>query len=150
MAAIAPITVFDGASTPVSHTLVPVSVNRDKGKVTALYREQLAAVPVDAQVRATLTIEQLKSGVYKTEARVEVPVQEVVTGSNAAGYSAPPKVAYVNSVIVTGYFHNRSDVAGRRLAKQIATNLLNNVSTSVAASTSGPVPELFDTLVAPT
>jgi hypothetical protein len=35
VAQIANITVFDGAASPVSHTLVPVSVVRDKGKVTA-------------------------------------------------------------------------------------------------------------------
>lgn len=150
MSAIANITVFDGASTPVSHTLVPISVTRNKGVVEALWREQLASVPTSAQVRATARIEQLKSGVYKTECRVVVPVMESISGQNSAGYTAPPKVAYENTIVVTGFFHERSDIAGRRLAKQIVCNLLNNVSTTVAAATSGPVPELIDQLVAPT
>lgn len=150
MAQIANITVYDGAATPVSHTLVPVSVTRDKGKVTALWREQLASLPVYAQVSAIAVIERMKSGVYKTEVRVEVPVMESVSGQNAAGYTAAPKVAYVNTVITTGYFHERSDVAGRRLARQLAINLGGNISTSVAAATSGPVPDLLDQLVAPT
>lgn len=150
MSAIANITVYDGASTPVLHTLVPISVTRNKGVVEALWREQLASVPTSAQVRATARIEQLKSGVYKTECRVVVPVMESVSGQNAAGYTAPPKVAYENTIVTTGFFHDRSDIAGRRLAKQIMANLLNNVAISVAAATSGPIPELIDQLVAPT
>lgn len=150
MSQIANITVFDGASTPVSHTLVAVSVTRDKGKVTAEYRETNASVPTNAQIRLTLTLEQLKSGVYRVESRAVVPVMESVSGQNAAGYTAAPKVAYENTVVTTGFFHERSDVAGRRLARQLAVNLDGNVSTSVTPVTTGPVPELFDLLVAPT
>lgn len=150
MSAIANITVFDGASTPVSHTLVPISVTRNKGVVEALWREQLSSIPISAQVRASAKIEQLKSGVYKVECRVVVPVMESVGAQNAAGYTAPPKVAYENTLVTIGFFHDRSDIAGRRLAKQILCNMLNNVSTTVAAATSGPIPELFDQLVAPT
>jgi len=150
MSAIANIVAFDGAATPVSHTLVPVSVSREKGKVTAYWREALAAVPVYAQVRCTMTLELLPSRVYKLTNRVEVPVQEVVTGSNSAGYSAAPKVAYTNTVETTGLFHERSDVAGRRLARQLAINIDGSISTTVTPVTTGPVPELFDLLTAPT
>lgn len=150
MAQIANITVFDGAATPVSHTLVAISVTREKGKVVALWREQLASLPVYAQVSAVATIEQLKSGVWKTEVRVEVPVMESISGQNAAGYTAAPKVAYVNTTIMTSFFHERSDIAGRRLARQLLANLMGNISTSVAAATAGPVPDLVDGLVAPT
>lgn len=150
MSAIAAITVFDGAATPVSHTLSPVDVTRDKGIVTANWRENTAGVPTYAQIRATATLQRLKSGVYKTEFRVVVPVMESVSGQNAAGYTAAPKVAYENTVITTGFFHERSDSVGRRLSRQMSVNLGNNVSTSVAASTTGPLPELFDLLTAPT
>lgn len=150
MSQIANITVYDGAATPVSHSLVAESVTRENGVVIATWREQLASVPKDAQVLATAKLSKLKSGVYKTEVRVEVPVMETVTNQNAAGYTAAPKVAYVNTLVCTGFFHGRSSVTDRRLAKQILTNLLNNVSTSVAAATSGPVPELIDQLVSPT
>lgn len=150
MSAIANITVYDGAATPVAHTLVPESVSRDKDSVLAEWREQLASVPKYAQVRLTTRLTRLKSGVYKTETRVVVPVMETVTNQNAAGYTAAPKVAYENTVILTTFSHERSDIAGRRLAKQILVNLGNNVSTSVAAATSGPVPELTDQLVSPT
>lgn len=150
MAQIAPITVYDGASTPVAHTLVDTQVTREGNKMKALWREQLAGVPVNAQVTAEMTIERLPSGVYRTEVRVAVPVMETVSGQNMAGYTAQPKVAYTNTLVTTGFFHERSDVAGRRLAKQIMANLLNNISTSVASATAGPVSGLIDTLVTPT
>lgn len=150
MSAISNITVFDGAATPVSHTLLPVDVTREKGKVTANWRESLTGIPVYAQVRTTMSLEKLKSGVYKVESRVVVPVMESVSGQNAAGYTAAPKVAYENTVVTTGWFHERSDAVGRRLARQLAVNLDGNISTSVAAATTGPVAELFDLLVAPT
>lgn len=150
MSAIANITVYDGAATPVSHTLVAISVTREKNRVVAEYRENLTGVPVYAQVRCTMTLEKLASGVYKVESRVAVPVMEAVSGQNSAGYTAAPKVAYENTVVTTGYFHERSDAAGRRLARQLAVNIDGNISTSVAAATTGPLPELFDLLVAPT
>lgn len=150
MSQIANIAVYDGAATPVLHTLVPVSVTRENGKVKGEWREAVAGVPVNAQVRASMTIERLSSGVYKTEIRVAVPVMETVSGQNAAGYTAAPKVAYENTLVTTGFFHERSDVTGRRLTKQIMANMLNNISTSVAAATAGPVSDLLDSLVAPT
>jgi len=150
MSQIANITVFDGAATPVSHTLVAVSVTREKGKVTALWRESLGSLPVYAQIYVTMSIEMLKSGVYKVEQRTVVPVMEAILNQNAAGYTAAPKVAYENTVITTGYFHQRSDIAGRRLVRQLAVNIDGNISTTVTPVATGPLPELFDQLVAPT
>lgn len=97
-----------------------------------------------------MSLETLKSGVVKTETRVEVPVMESVSGQNAAGYTAAPKVAYVNTMVFTGWHHERSDLTGRRLARQLLVNLAGNISTSVAAATSGFLPEIVDQLVAPT
>lgn len=150
MSSISDITVFDGAATPVTHTLKAVSVTKTGKEVVAEYRENLSAVPTYAQIRATCKLARLGSGVYRCETRVVVPVMESVSGANASGYTAAPKVAYENTVVLTGFFHERSDAAGRRLVRQLAVNLGGNVSTSVAAATTGPVPELFDLLVAPT
>lgn len=150
MSAIANITVFDGATTPVSHTLTAISVTRKDNKVVADWREMSASVPAYAQVRAQETLELLKSGVYKAELKVVVPVMEAVTNQNAAGYTAAPKVAYENTFGTYAFLHQRSTVTDRRLARQILVNILGNVTTTVAAATSGPASELFDSLVAPT
>lgn len=151
MANIANIVAFDGAATPVLHTLLPVSVSREsKTRVVAEWREDKAGVPVYAQVRLTMKLERLKSGVYRLERRLEVPVQEVVTGANSAGYSATPKVAFVNTDIRVNLFHERSDSVNRRLIRQMGINIDGNIATSVAAATTGFVPDLVDLLVSAT
>ncbi len=153
MSNIANIVVYDGAATPVAHTLVPVEVTKDQrtGQIVAVWREQLTGVPTYAQVTATARLSKTKkSGVWNTDFRVEVPVLESVSGQNAQGYTAPPKVAYRDTTGIYGHYHERGSIASRRLSRQIALNIGNNTSTSVTAATSGPLPELFDTLVAPT
>lgn len=150
MSSIANIVAFDGAATPVSHTLLPESVARDGNVITASYKESAASVPDIAQVRATIKRTKLQSGVSKVVTRVEVPVMESVSGQNSSGYTAAPKVAFVDTVEVIGYFHERSTPTSRRLARQLCMNIVGNISTSVAAATAGPVPEAFDLSVMPT
>lgn len=150
MSAIAAITVFDGAATPVTHTLTPISVTRKVDEVEAMWREVLATVPAYAQVRASMKMAQSKTGVYKVEVKVVVPVMEAILNQNAAGYTAAPKVAYENTLVLTSYFHQRSTVTDRRLARQILVNLLGNISTTVTPVSTGPAPELIDQLIAPT
>lgn len=150
MAAIADIAVYDGAATPVLHTLKAVSVTRNNGVVEALYREELTNVPVSAQPSFKMKLEQLKSGVYKSEGRMTVPVMESVSGQNAAGYTAAPKIAFEDSFILTGYHHDRSTSTSRTLAKQMLINIGNNVTTSVAAASAGPYPLMVGALVMPT
>lgn len=148
MAAQANITVYDGAATPVAHTLVGEGISRlADGSLVAVWKESLAGVPDYAQVRVTATKKKLKSGVFVVSARVEVPVMESISGQNSSGYTAAPKVAYVDTVELRGYFHERSIVTGRRLVRQIAVNLGGNISTSVTPVSTGPLPELFDQLI---
>lgn len=151
MSAIANIAVYDGAATPVLHTLVPISVVREGNSgIKALWREQLASVPTEAQVSVQMKLQTLKNRVVRAEVTVEVPVMETVTNQNAAGYTAAPKVAYVDRETFISYQHSRSTITSRRLARQIMVNILNNISTSVAAATTGPASELIDSQVAPT
>lgn len=153
MSNIANIVVYDGAATPVAHTLVPVEVVKDSktGVITAMWREQIAALPTYAQITAIARLSKNpKSGVWNVDFRVQVPIMESVSGQNAAGYTAAPKVAYVDTSGFYGHYHERGTIAGRRLSRQIAVNLGNNVITSVAAASTGVLPELFDTLVMPT
>lgn len=150
MSNISDIVVFDGAATPVSHTLKAVSVTRSAAEVVAEWREMLSSVPVYAQVRATGKLSRMKSGVYRCEFRTVVPVMESVSGANSAGYTAAPKVAYENTYISIGLFHERSDTAGRRLVRQLGVNVSGGIATSVTPVQTGPLPELFDLLVMPT
>jgi len=150
MSQIADITVFDGAATPVSHTLKAVSVTREKQKISALWREANAALPLYAQISAQVNIEVLKSGVTKVSAQVDVPTMESVSGQNSAGYTAAPKVAFVDRFQAISFAHPRSTITGRRLARQLLTNLLGNVSTSVAPAATGFLPEAMDQLLSAT
>lgn len=142
------ITVFDGAATPVTHTLVGEGVERlPNGTFVARWKESLAGVPDEAQMRLTITKKKTKNGVFLVTVKGEVPVMESVAGQNASGYTAPPKVAFVDTVEVVGKFHGRSVVTGRRLVRQLVANVLGNISTSVVPVSTGPAPELFDQLI---
>lgn len=150
MSNISNIVAFDGSATPVAHTLLPVSVTRTNQEVTAEWRENLTTVPMYAQIRCSMKLVRLKSGVYKAEQRVVVPVMESINGANAAGYTAAPKVAYEDTVVVLGFFHERSTEAGRRLVRQLSLNIAGGITTSVAPVTTGPLAELFDKLISAT
>lgn len=150
MAAQANIVAFDGAATPVTHTLVPVSSATDlDGALTATWGERLSALPIEAQVRAMEKKRKLKSGVEQVSLSVTVPVMESVSGQNSAGYTAAPKVAFEDTIVITGYFSPRSAIANRRLVRQLAVNIFGGVSTTVAPVTTGPSAELFDQSVVP-
>ena len=142
------ITVFDGAGTPATHTLVGEDIKRlADGSVQAIWKESLAGVPDYAQIRAIQTKRKLPTGVFRVSTRVEVPVMESVSGQNSSGYTAAPKVAYTDTTELVGYYHERSTLAGRRLSRQLCLNLGGNISTTVTPQTAGPVPELFDQLI---
>lgn len=149
MSVMSNIVVFDGAATPVSHTCVPISVQREGKRLKALWREMLPTLPTEAQVSIEASQEILSSGVIKSVVRVNVPVMETVSGQNAAGYTAAPKVAYVDSDEYVKYAHPRSTVTGRRLSRGLLVNVVNNVTSSVAMSAAGAVPELADLQVMP-
>lgn len=141
------ITVFDGASTPVSHSLITDGVSREGDLVTASWKESLSGVPDYAQVRFWQLRQKLRSGVTKVTNRVDVPIMESVSGVNAQGYTAPPKIANVERAEFLVYAHPRSVETNRRLCQQILINLLSNVSTTVTPAQTGPVCELNQKLV---
>jgi len=150
MSSIANIVAFDGAATPVSHTLVPDSVTREKDEVTALWVEKLAGVPEAAQVRFTMKRKKLGSGVVRVAFRTEVPVMEAIGAQNAAGYTAPPRVAYIDTEESVFYASERSTATGRKLCRWLHQNIMGNVTTTNTPSSAGPVQEGYDLLVAPT
>lgn len=149
MSSQATIVAFDGASTPVSHSLVPASNTNINGEHQSVWREVAPAVPIYASVNATLRRRTLKNGVEQVSLSVSVPVMETVSNQNAAGYTAAPKIAYTNTLTLTGYFSPRATIAERRLARMMLVNISNNITTSVAAATAGPVSEAFDSALTP-
>lgn len=132
------ITAFDGAATPVSHTLVVVD-NKvlPDGTRFSRWQEMLAGVPDSAQVSMEMKKRTLKSGVVETVTDIYVPVMESISGQNASGYTAAPKVAYVDHKRETTWQHPRSTIATRQITAQLFRNIGNNVSTSVAAVSAG-------------
>lgn len=150
MSQFADITVFDGASPPVSHTLKAIKVESLKdGTVRANYEERLVGVPFEGQVRVTIEQKQLNSGVTQTITTADVPVMESISGQNSSGYTAAPAVAYVERNRWVNYKHPRSTVTTARLARMIMTNISNNVTASVAAATAGPFSEAVDQAMMP-
>ena len=146
------ITVFDGAVTPVSHTLVPVDnkVLKD-GTRLSIWRENNAALPVEAQVRIELYQREFPaSKVTETRAVVVVPVMESVSGQNAQGYTAAPKVAYEDKSELRVLAHRRSTVTSRRICRQILNNLMTNTSTTVPPVSAGVLDEAAVQLFMPT
>jgi hypothetical protein len=136
------LTVFDGATTPVSHTLKTDGVNRVGDLITASWRETNSAVPDGAQIRFTQMKQKLRSGTVKNTSRVEVPVMESVAGQNAQGYTAAPKVAFVDRFEFSNFSSTRATGYGKRVAMQILLNLLNNVSVTTPAISAGICAEL--------
>lgn len=154
MASIADITVYDGESTPVAHVFKAIHTRMDKnGAQEALYRESLPGVPLEAQPTLKLTNALLPSGVRRLAARVEVPVMESVSGQNAAGYTAAPKVAFVETAEYVDYVHPRSTASGRRNIRYMFQNFFRNLNVASGgahAYTGGPVNELLDDVISPT
>lgn len=145
------IAVYDGASTPALHTLYPVDNKvTPSGDRVAYWRENNPALPDEAQMGATLLQRTLKSGIRETVLRTEVPVMESIAGQNSSGYTAAPKVAYIDTVETRVLSHKRSTGTTRQIALQAHRNILNNVSTSVAAVVAGPVKEALQDGFMPT
>jgi len=150
MAQQATITVFDYESPPVAHTLVPDGIEKKGNVEVAHYREFKTGVARDAQVALIVTREKLPSGVIKVSTDVRVPVSEVVTGANSAGYSAAPKVAYIDRQVSIAYIHPRSTVSSMRNCRQMATSMVvgnntNNPGLVIDTATA----DLFDKGVFP-
>lgn len=149
MSAQASLVAFDGAGTPVSHTLVPMGVVKESGATIAEWAERLASVPLNAQVAITTRERTLKDGRNQVSASTSVSVMESISGQNAAGYTAAPAIAYTDVIVSTGYFSPRSPTTQRRLVRQLHVNAMNGVTSTVAPVTTGPIPELFDQQINP-
>lgn len=156
MAAMTNLLVKDDANPLVELTFVPITDTPEP-----LWRTQLANVPFEGQMTLRQSIVKQKNGSYKITAKLEVPVMETLGASGtSAGYVAPPKVAYINPIIVTMFADKRSTIADRAnmfklmlgllagASSVTATGTLNGASLADAVKNStAAMPQLFTTLV---
>lgn len=126
MGAMTNLLVKDDAATPKEWTLVPVSDTPNP-----VWRGNDAGVPIGGQPLLTLSSDRTNSGAYKLTAKLEVPVMETLGASGtSAGYVAPPKVAYVTTVIVTMFADPRSTIADRANAEKLMVGVLQGSSST--------------------
>jgi len=153
MGSIAQVQASDGEDTAVLHTFNPIFVRNEGGKQVAFYRQDVSGVPLEAQPTLTVSQETLRSGLPKYSVRLVTPVMEAVNGQNAAGYTAPPKVAYsVTSEFVT-YGPPRSTKQQRKNSRMMLAAIMLGVDTAWSAGildNVGPAVELIDSGVSPT
>lgn len=128
MGAMTNLLVKDDASTPVEITLIPVTDTPNP-----FWRAAIAGVPFEGQPRLNITQERVKSGAYKYTMKLEVPVMETLGASGtSSGYVAPPKVAYVNTIIVTMFADGRSTTADRANLLKLGVGILQGASSTTA------------------
>jgi hypothetical protein len=128
MGAMTNLLVKDDASTPVEFTLKPVTDNPNPQ-----WRAMVAGTPLAGQIRFSSNVEALKSGDWKISVKLEVPVMETLGASGtAAGYVAPPKVAYVGTGIFTMFASPRSTVADRANLLRLMIGILQGASSTTA------------------
>ncbi len=125
------ILIKDDAGTPTEFTLVPISDD------PPTYRAAVAGVPLAGQPRLTvMDPETQKSGDLKITAKLELPVMETLGASGtSAGYVAPPKVAYVNTAIVTMFASSRSTNEDRANLLKMMVGFLQGASSTTATGT---------------
>lgn len=117
--------------TPTEFTLVPVT-----DTPSPYWRASVANVPVDGQVRLTLSQDRMKSGDYKMTLKLEVPVMETLGASGtSAGYVAPPAVAYTMVGFATIFAPARSTTADRANLLRMMVGILQGASSTTNTGT---------------
>lgn len=158
MPAMTNLLVKDDAATPKEWTLIPIT-----DTPVPFWRGNDSLLPLEAQPRLYMQTEQLKSGDYRIQARLELPVLETLGASGTAlGYVAAPKVAYVDTASLTLFASKRSSTIDRAntikmllgvasgASSTTATGTLNQASAGSAfASSVLPGPQLFTQLALP-
>jgi len=123
--------VKDDATTPKEWTLIPITDNP-----FPQWRANDVSIQIEGQPRFSEIVEKLKNGNYKVTAKLELPVMETLGASGAsAGYVAPPKVAYVTTVIFTMFADRRSTIADRANAYKMMIGILQGASGTTATGT---------------
>lgn len=124
MAAIAPIAIQDGASTPVTHTFNPIKMEPATYK-----RNGDTAVPPVGQEELVLSLSGggvSSEAVNRAKLSLRIPVLETPAGGTGSGYVAPPKVAFYLQANVEFLLPNRSVGQQRKDLRKLVQNALND------------------------
>jgi hypothetical protein len=121
----------DTVTTRTEFTLLPIADSPN-----AVWRANVADVPLDAQITAELSTTPLKSGDTKMTLKLEVPILETLgTAGTSAGYVAPQKVAYKMTSFCTMIVPKRSTSQNRSDALALMVGLLQGASSTTATGT---------------
>jgi hypothetical protein len=122
MSAIANIAIQDGQGTPITHTFYPI-----QSGASSYWRENAVGLPLIGQSTVTMTVkEDKKSGLNRVVGVMQLPALETATGANAAGYTAAPKVGYINSFKFEYILPARGTAAQRKDLRVLAMDLFTD------------------------
>ena len=121
MAQIANIVVKDGAATPLDHTFIPIAT-----APKAMYREGISNLPLVGQGQVMIGSAVPGAVLQRVKMTLALPALETVTGQNADGYTAAPRVAYTNTVQVEFILPSRGTAQQRKDLRVMLSNLLMN------------------------
>lgn len=128
MATMGNLLVKDDATTPIEFTLEPIT-----DTPFPLWRGSATGVSREGQIRHSVMQETLKNGTLRTVSKTEVPVMETLgAAGSSAGYVAPQKVAYVNTVITTMFSDGRATIADQANAYKIHHAIQSGASATTA------------------
>lgn len=129
MAQIAPITLLDGESTPVSHVFNPVSTL----PVATYHRSGVADQPAVAwEILKVEAKPASNNGIRQVVVDLALPVLEQATGGTYKGYVAPPSLAFTLRAKVTYYLPTRSTTQQRKNLRAMSRNSLDNAQVIAA------------------
>lgn len=119
----APITINDGASTPVAHIYSPKQIAGN----LAGFQEILSGVPIGYPTLTVSNREPVKgsAGVYRVTMKLVVP--KVITTTDVTGKTVT-SVDYSNSAEITMLLSERSTTQERKNLRVLTSNLLVNAS----------------------
>lgn len=123
MAQIASLSLLDGQATPVARVFSPVIASLNEASWMDRTSGRLIGVPI---VKLKSSLPGKSSPHFKVTAEVHLPVLENITNANAAGYSAPPQVAFVVKSITTFIMPARAGLQERKDITAFLSNLLIN------------------------
>lgn len=130
MAAIAPVALLDGQSTPVSHTFAPVTIDQNG---VAKWADRSTGISVGfPTISYSLKNPNQGSRAYKIAAKVVLPVLEQTSPSTATGIQPAPTVAYNLIANVELVLPERSTLLDRKNLIAYVRNYLANATVITA------------------